>query len=419
MESTIVVQKSWVEVSPDSHFTIYTIPFGIVEYQNKTIVATIIGDTVISLPLLNELELLDKKYDTSIFENKYLNDFINLGKNITSTIRKTIIDLLIDTTKSEKETIKKSFIPLPQVKNLLPIQIGNYTDFYASKEHATNVGSMFRDPTNALLPNWKHIPIGYHGRASSIVVSGTPIQRPNGQFKPVTEPNPIFGASRQLDFELEIALILGKNTDLGEIVTITQAEDYMYGMAIFNDWSARDIQAWEYQPLGPFLGKNFGSSLSSWIVPMEALQPFYTPAPVQDVEVLPYLQQENRQNIDMHLEVAIASDTFEPHTICRSNHKYLYWTPAQQVAHHTINGCNISIGDVYASGTISGTTPDSYGSMLELAWKGTKPLPMPDGSTRTFLQDGDTVIMKAFCEKNGMKVGFGELTGKVIPARVI
>jgi fumarylacetoacetase len=307
-------------------------------------------------------------------------------------------------------------IKTKEVEMLLPVKIGDYTDFYSSIEHATNVGKMFRDPENALLPNWRHLPVGYHGRASSIVVSGTPIHRPKGQFKDANMDKPAFGPSRSMDFELELAFITGKSTQLGESIATQEAEDYIFGMVLFNDWSARDIQAWEYVPLGPFLGKNFGSSISAWVVPLEALEPFRLAGPVQEPEVLPYLSCSKAHNFDIQLEVWLQPDGKEASKICTSNFKYMYWNMAQQLAHHTVNGCNVNIGDVMASGTISGPTEDSFGSLLELSWKGTRPLTLATGESRTFIQDNDTVFMRGYSEKDGIRVGFGEVRGKLLPA---
>ena len=299
----------------------------------------------------------------------------------------------------------------------MPVYVGDYTDFYSSIEHATNVGKMFRDPANALLPNWKHIPVGYHGRASSIVVSGEPIRRPKGQTLPKEASTPVFGPSQRLDFELEMGFVCGKNTEMGEAVSTSEAEDYIFGLVLFNDWSARDIQKWEYVPLGPFLAKNFASSISPWIVTLEALEPFRVSGPEQEPKVLPYLEYEGKKNYDINLEVGIAPENSEETVICTSNFQYMYWNMAQQLAHHTVNGCNINVGDMMASGTISGKSEDSYGSMLELAWMGTKPLKMKDGSERKFINDGDTVTMRGFAQKGDIRVGFGEVSSKVLPSK--
>jgi fumarylacetoacetase len=302
------------------------------------------------------------------------------------------------------------------VKMLMPVKVGNYTDFYSSIQHATNVGTMFRDPKNALLPNYKHIPIGYHGRASSITVSGTNFHRPKGQTKPADVELPLFGPTKQLDFELEMAFITGKSTKLGESIATQEAEDFIFGMVLFNDWSARDMQTWEYVPLGPFLAKNFCSTVSPWVVTLEALAPFRVQGEIQEPEVLPYLKYAGEKNIDINLSVSIATETGIEKQISLSNYKYMYWNMNQQLAHHTVNGCNIEVGDMYASGTISGNDESAYGSMLELTWRGTKPIQMPDGSERKFINDYDTVIMKGYAAKGDIKVGFGEVKAMVLPA---
>jgi len=327
-----------------------------------------------------------------------LNDFIALGKSKTTAVRKRLIQLFqVDCMElqSNKADCQKVLLPRESAKMLLPVRIQNYTDFYSSIEHATNVGTMFRDPNNALLPNWRHIPIGYHGRASSITISGTDFHRPKGQTKAADAELPQFGPSKMLDFELEMA----------------------FGLLLFNDWSARDFQTWEYVPLGPFLAKNFASTVSPWIVTMEALEPFHVDQPIQEPPVLPYLNSSSsNNNIDIALEVAILPENGQEKVVSNSNFKYMYWSMNQQLAHHSSNGCNMQIGDLYASGTISGPSPDSYGSMLELSWRGTKPIAMPDGSERKFILDNDTVIMRGYCEKDGIRVGFGEVKAKVLPA---
>jgi len=298
----------------------------------------------------------------------------------------------------------------------MPVKVGDYTDFYSSMEHATNVGTMFRGPENALLPNWKHIPVGYHGRASSIIPSSTDIYRPKGQTKADDADVPGFGPTRLLDFELEIAFITGKENSLGNSISTAEAEENIFGLVILNDWSARDIQKWEYVPLGPFLAKSFASSISLWVVTLNALEPFKVKGPVQEPKVLPYLEFEGNKNYNIELEVFIQPENSESTRVCKSNFKYMYWNMCQQLAHQTVNGCNIRVGDMYASGTISGPNSDSYGSMLELTWKGTKPIKMPDGSERKFINDGDSVIMKGYAEKDNIRVGFGEVKTKVLPA---
>jgi fumarylacetoacetase len=413
--------KSWIEVKPDSDFPIQNLPFGILKTSDKTPRAGVaIGDYILDLLVIAEAGLLDSiSFDKRSFSRNVLNEFISLGKPITNSVREKISDLLnVETTElRDNEALRsKALVKQSDAQMLMPVYVPNYTDFYSSKEHATNVGIMFRDPANALLPNWKHLPVGYHGRASSIVVSGTPIHRPKGQTKADDAASPSFGPSRLLDFELEMAFITSKSTELGESISTAQADDYIFGLVLFNDWSARDIQKWEYVPLGPFLAKNFGSTVSPWIVTLEALEPFRVESPKQEPDVLPYLQFEGKKNFDINLEVEIIPETGKGKTVSRSNFKHMYWNMAQQLAHHTSNGCNIQVGDMYASGTISGPSPDSYGSMLEISWQGKKPITMPNGTERKFILDNDTVIMRGYCEKEGVRIGFGECSGKILPA---
>jgi fumarylacetoacetase len=415
--------KSWVDVPAHSDFPIQNLPFGIFKRKfGSPRMGVAIGEYVLDLQVLAELGYFDtlRLKTLDVFRQPYLNDFIALGKPAWQAVRQRVSELLRhDTPKLRDNYEHKTQVLVydTDAQMQLPVKVGEYTDFYSSIEHATNVGTMFRGPENALMPNWKHLPVGYHGRASSIVVSGTDIRRPNGQTKAPDAEAPSFGPSKQLDFELEMAFIVGKPTQMGEYVPVEKAEDYIFGFVLFNDWSARDIQAWEYVPLGPFLGKNFASSVSPWVVTLDALEPFRVAGPVQEPNPLPYLQTEGEKNFDVSLEVAIGLSNGAEKTVCRSNFKYLYWNVNQQLAHHTVNGCNINIGDMYASGTISGPTPDSYGSLLELSWRGTKPIPMPDGSERKFLQDGDTVIMRGYAKKGPVRVGFGEVRGKILPAR--
>ena len=411
------MMTSWINIDTNSDFSMHNIPFGIFQHQNdEPRVGTRIGDFVADLKVMADLAFFDDlEISRTVFQEQTLNPFIALGKVATNAVRKRIQECFATDFWNSQELAGYYMYNAAEVTMLMPVAIGDYTDFYSSKEHATNVGIMFRDPANALLPNWLHLPVGYHGRSSSIVVSGTPIKRPKGQMLPPDgTSNPIFGESKRVDFELEMGFIIGKNTELGDAIDINHAADYIFGMVLFNDWSARDIQQWEYVPLGPFLGKNFGSTISPWIVTMEALEPFRTESPAQSPAPLPYLQQNGNQNYDIALSVAIAPEGCEATIISNSNFKYMYWSMIQQLAHHTVNGCNVRIGDMMASGTISGATPDSYGSMLELAWKGTKPIPMPDGSERRFINDGDTVIMSGFAVKDDIRVGFGVCEGKII-----
>lgn len=414
--------KSFVEYNSNSDFSIYNIPFGVAVFNKEFIACcTRIGDQVVDLALLYDLSYFEEieGLDDNVFEAYTLNEFIELGKPVTNAVRLRIQELLQEgsTLSKDEKTIEDAFYDLDQVKMIMPIHIPNYTDFYSSIEHATNVGKMFRDPANALLPNWKHLPVGYHGRASSIVVSGTDINRPKGQMKPADAEKPVFGPCKQLDFELEMAFIINQNTEMGESVSTKDAENAIFGMVVFNDWSARDIQSWEYVPLGPFLAKNFGSSISPWVVTLEALEPFRTASPVQDPEVLDYLKFEGDKNYDINLEVYLQPENGEENLISESNYKYMYWNMTQQLAHHTVNGCNLEVGDIYASGTISGSDPKSFGSMLELTWRGQNPITLNNGQERKFIEDNDTVTMKAWAEKDGVRVGFGEVSGKIIPAK--
>jgi fumarylacetoacetase len=398
-------------------FTLHTIPFGVFSINNKAKrLATILGNQVVDVYALAELGFFDElKIKKAVFKKDFLNDFIALGKEKTNAVREKLQQILADTSKLPNAV----FYDVASVTLHLPVKIGDYTDFYSSEAHATNVGAMFRDPKNALLPNWKHIPVGYHGRASSIVVSGTNFHRPKGQICPDETQPPTFGPTARLDIELEMATIIGKGNALGDPISVNDAENHVFGFQLFNDWSARDIQKWEYVPLGPFLAKNFLSSVSPWVVPIEALAPFRVAAGVQTPTVLPYLQEANRRNFDVQLEVTLQPKECEGLIITKSNFKNMYWTVAQQIAHHTVNGCNLNIGDLLASGTISGTTPDSYGSLLELTWGGKNPIPLPNGTTRRFLEDGDTIIIKGFAEKNGIRVDFGTVCTTVIPSNVL
>lgn len=413
---------SWVEVEKNSDFPLQNIPFGIMKVADRSPrVVTRIGNYVIDLYELSKTGFFDRQKFSlrDALSSDYLNDFISLGKPVTKSVRQQIIDLFkVETAfvRDNEALRKKVMIPADKVQMLMPLKVGDYTDFYSSLEHATNVGTMFRDALNPLLPNWKHMPVAYHGRSSSIVVSGTPIHRPKGQLKSDDQKMPSFGPSSQFDFELEMAFVTGVSTNLGDRINIDNAEDAIFGLVLFNDLSARDIQKWEYVPLGPFLGKNFGSVISPWVVTLEALEPFRIKGPDQDVPVLPYLKTSGNKTFDIHLEVYIKPEGAREAKICSSNFSYLYWNMSQQLAHQTVNGCNINVGDLYASGTISGSTHDSYGSMLEIAWKGTKPVELSDGLKRTFLEDGDTVIMRGFSQKSGLRIGFGEVITKVLPA---
>lgn len=411
--------NSFIDIASDSDFSIYNIPFGVYKDDSTNhAIAIAIGDFVLDLNVLQKAGYFkDFIIPNDVFQSEFLNPFIALGKPVTNDLRLKIQKLLLEGSplQSDESTRTQAFKLIDKVTMRMPVKVESYTDFYSSIEHATNVGTMFRDPENALLPNWKHLPVGYHGRASSIIESGIPIHRPKGQVKDPKKDQPEFSPTRRLDFELEMAFITGKETPLGTSVSTDEAEEHIFGFTLFNDWSARDVQVWEYVPLGPFLAKNFASSISPWVVTLEALQPFRTSSPEQNPAVLPYLKTSGEKNFDIDLEVFIQPENGDLHSISKSNFKHMYWNVCQQLAHQTINGCNLKVGDMYASGTISGPTPGSYGSMLELAWKGTKPISMPDGSTRTFIEDGDTVLMKGFAKKGEQRVGFGEVKTKVLP----
>lgn len=415
--------QSWVDYPGDTDFPIQNLPFGISTRHSAPeapFAASRIGDQVIDLSALQALGAFEGvSLPPAVFRTGRLNDFIRLGKPVTRAVRERLQDLL--RRGSAYPEIRNAaadwLTPVTATTQHLPVQIGDYTDFYSSEDHATNVGKMFRDPANALLPNWKHLPVGYHGRASSIVVSGHGFHRPKGQIKPEDGP-PFLAPTRLLDFELEMGFIVGIDTEMGESISTAQAEDAIFGLALFNDWSARDIQKWEYVPLGPFLAKNFASTLSPWIVTLEALEPFRVPGPVQDPPVLDYLAAPGRHHYDIRLEVDIRPAGQEPATVCRSNFRHMYWSMVQQLAHHTVNGCNVRVGDLYASGTISGPTEDSFGSMLELSWRGTREVPVSGGQTRKFIQDGDTVILRGYGLRDGVRIGFGACEATVLPARV-
>lgn len=413
-------RKSWLDVPQDSDFPIQNIPFGVFITKDDVVtIGTRIGDYAIDLGSLQQLNYFDGiELTDDMFMQDTLNDFISDGKKTWRLVRNRIAEIFdanhseLRDNKSHREVIVCS---IDDVEMQLPVLIGDYTDFYSSKEHATNVGMMFRDPENALLPNWLHIPVGYHGRSSSIVPSGIPVHRPMGQTLPLGESTPVFGPSRSIDFELEMGFITTDANIMGENIPVHEAEDYIFGMVLLNDWSARDIQKWEYVPLGPFLAKNFATSISPWIVTMDALEPFRTKGPQQNPTPLPYLQQKGKNAYDINLEVSIEPENGEAVAVSHSNFKYMYWSMSQQLAHHTSNGCRVNSGDMMGSGTISGPMPDSFGSMLEITWNGKKPIKMKDGTERKFINDGDSVIIKGFCKNNEIRIGFGEVCSKLLP----
>lgn len=416
--------KSFIEVAASSHFPIQNLPYGAYETEDGEIhLCSAIGDFIIDLYEMDEEGFFDgtSLQDQYVFQEESLNYFMSLGKDVWDEARLKLQELLSEGhafLRDNEYLREKIFKPMKEVHLVLPVQIGDYTDFYSSEQHAFNVGKMFRGAENALMPNWKYLPVGYHGRASSVVVSGSDLYRPKGQILPADSDTPIFAPCKLLDFELEMGFFTGPGNELGEPIPVTDAENHIFGLSLVNDWSARDIQKWEYQPLGPFLAKNWATSISPWIIPIQALEPFEIPCEEQDPKPLEYLHQENRSTFDIQLEVYLFNKNLtEPHKICTSNFKNLYWTMAQQLAHHSITGCNIQPGDLYASGTISGVTEDSYGSLLELSWKGTKALELPSGEKRTFIEDGDEVIMTGFAQGEGYRIGFGEVRGKILPAK--
>ncbi len=413
--------RSFVDVAADSHFSLHNLPYGIfaTAADPRPRAGVAIGESVLDLGALEEGGLLRvATAGARVFNRPTLNDFIALGRSAWTAARARIGELLSAEhaeLRDAPELRAKALLPRAQARLQLPVAIGGYTDFYSSKEHATNVGSMFRDPKSALLPNWLHMPIAYNGRASSVVVSGTAVRRPQGQLKLPDQEQPIFGPSRKLDFELETACVVGESNALGEPIPIAEAERHIFGLVLLNDWSARDIQQWEYVPLGPFNSKTFATSISPWIVTLDALEPFRVAGPPQEPQPLPYLTQAGKHGFDIALEVRIQPQGGETTRICRTNFRHLYWSMAQQIAHHTVSGCNLHVGDLLGSGTISGSAEGSWGSLLELAWNGQRPLALGSGATRSFLQDGDRVTLGGWCQGDGYRVGFGEVSGEILP----
>ena len=417
---------SFIDIAADSDFSIYNLPYGIfsdakdVTGNNNRRAGVAIGEQVLDLSIL-EAEGLLSLTGGPYFDQPTLNAFIDSGRDNWTKARSTIQTLLsadIDTLRDNKDLQAKALFKQADVTMHLPVHVPGFTDFYSSKEHATNVGTMFRDPKNALLANWTEMPVGYNGRASTVIVSGTDVIRPSGQLKPNADERPIFSPCKRLDFELETAFVVGRGNDIGQPIAVDAAADHIFGMVLLNDWSARDIQKWEYVPLGPFNAKTFASEVSPWIVTMDALAPFKTACPTQEPKPLAYLNEKDSNNsFDINLSVELLPENSDEATVvCETNFKYMYWSMAQQLTHHTITGCKVEVGDMMGSGTISGPTPDSYGSMLEIAWNATKPVTLKGGETRSFIEDGDTVIMKGYSEKDGIRVGFGEVRGKVLPA---
>ncbi|MFC5452711.1 fumarylacetoacetase [Paenibacillus aestuarii] len=415
--------RSFIHVEPDSHFPLQNLPYGVFRPRSggDPRVGVAIGDQVLDLAVLDAVGYLDpaEAAGQGLFSKPSLNALMALRRPAWSELRQTIRRLLDAEEPALRDNAvlrQAAFHKQAEVELLLPVEIGDYTDFYASRDHATNVGSLFRGKEQALMPNWLHLPVGYHGRASSIVISGTDVQRPLGQMKPPDAAAPLFGPCRQLDFELEVGCLIGTGNALGAPISVDDAEEYIFGLVLVNDWSARDIQAWEYQPLGPFLGKNFATSISPWVVPFEALEPFRVAGPAQEPKPLPYLEQSGKGAFDIRLEVQLQAESMkEAECIAESNFRYLYWTMAQQIAHHTIGGCNLRPGDLLASGTVSGAEKGTRGCLLELTWRGSDPLKLAGGEERVWLEDSDRVTMTGWCQGDGYRIGFGEVTGRVRP----
>lgn len=420
----MTMMRSFIEVGAESPFPIQNLPYGVFRPRSDRTarIGIAIGEFVLDLSVLDKFGHLQTTgvAGKNVFDQPSLNAYMALGRKVWKEVRAKIQQLLSAdeaTLRDDAVLRDKAFHRMADVELLMPAQIGDYTDFYASKEHATNVGIMFRGKDNALMPNWTHLPVGYHGRASSVVLSGTDVRRPQGQMKPPAAEAPVYGPCKQLDFELEMGWLIGPGNSLGEPIPVEEAEDHIFGLVLVNDWSARDIQTWEYQPLGPFIAKNFATSISPWVIPFEALEPFRVAGPEQEPQPLPYLRSTGAGSFDIHLEVSLQGASMgKPQRIASSNFRYLYWSMAQQIAHHTVGGCNLRPGDLLASGTISGPEKEMRGSLLELSWRGTEPLELENGEQRVWLEDGDRLTITGWCQGEGYRIGFGEVTGRVLPA---
>jgi fumarylacetoacetase len=413
--------RSFIAVDPASDFPIQNLPYGVFSAKDGLAprVGVAIGEVVLDLWELEQDRRLEVG-ELGVFAAPMLNPFMALGPKVWSRTRARIGELLRHDNpelRDNDELRQRALVPMANVKLHLPFAVAGYTDFYSSKEHATNVGTMFRDKSNPLLPNWLHIPIGYNGRASTVVVGGTKVRRPRGQLKPPSAEMPSFGPCKRLDFELEMGVVVGQSSPIGEMLTEQQAEEMIFGFTLLNDWSARDIQQWEYVPLGPFQAKAFATSIGPWIVTREALEPFRVHGPAQDPVPLPYLRQVGANNYDMVLDVDLRTPRMnEPVSICRTNFKHMYWSSVQQLVHHASSGCAMNVGDLLGSGTISGPEKSERGSLLEISWNGTEPIELASGEKRTFLEDGDSLVMRGWCQGDGYRVGFGEVEGTILPA---
>ncbi|MTI16151.1 fumarylacetoacetase [Rhodobacteraceae bacterium RKSG542] len=418
--------KSWVESAAveNCHFPIQNLPFGV--FSTKALsprCCTAIGDYVVDLAALEEAGLINAGGDKPVFDQPALNAFMGLGKTAWDGVRAQLTDLLKDggnpALKGNDALKEAAFIPMDAAAMHLPFTVSEYTDFYAGRQHAFNVGTMFRGPENALPPNWLHIPIGYNGRASTVIVSGTAVRRPMGQLKGPNDTAPRFGPCARLDIELEMGAVVGLPTEMGEPISVQEADDLIFGYVLLNDWSARDIQAWEYQPLGPFQAKAFATSISPWVVSKAALEPFRTSTPEREKELLPYLAEPGPMLYDIELEVSMLPNGGDKATtIARTNYNNMYYSAAQQLAHHASSGCKMNTGDLLGSGTISGPEKTQYGSLLEISWGGKEPLTLDSGETRTFIEDGDTMTLTGWAQGDGYRIGFGECTGSILPALV-
>jgi fumarylacetoacetase len=413
--------RSFIDVAPTSDFPIQNLPYGVFSSKDGLAprVGVAIGEYVLDLWQLAQDCRIDV-VEPAVFAASTLNPFMALGPKVWSRTRTRISELLRadhPELRDNEQLRRRALVPMADVELHMPFAVSGYTDFYSSKEHATNVGVMFRGKDNALQPNWLHMPIGYNGRASTVVVSGTRVRRPRGQLKPPSAELPSFGPCKRLDFELEIGVVVGQSSPMGAMLTESQAEAMIFGFVILNDWSARDIQQWEYVPLGPFQAKAFATSISPWIVTREALEPFRLHGPQQDPAPLPYLRQLQPNNYDLELEVGLRAEPMkQAQTICRTNFKYMYWSSVQQLVHHASSGCAMNVGDLLGSGTISGPGKHQRGSLLEISWNGTEPVELASGLTRCFLEDADSLVMRGWCQGDGYRVGFGEVEGTITPA---
>ena len=417
------MRTSWVPGSedPESDFPLGNLPYGVFsEAGGAPRCGVAIGSMVLDLAGVEEAGLFGDSTPLGFSEGA-LNRFMETGPQSWARVRDRLKELLAadgsPDLRDNSALRDRLLFPLDQVQMYLPIVVRGYTDFYAGRQHAFNSGSILRGPKNALTPNWPHMPIAYNGRTSTVVVSGTPVRRPLGQTKPAGSEMPLFGPSKRLDIEVEFGAVVGLGTELGQTLTVEEAWERIFGFVLLNDWSARDLQAWEYVPLGPFNAKTFATTISPWVVTMAALEPFRVQQPAQSPEPLSYLRHAGKHAFDIQLEVYLKPEkSAEATRLSHTNFRYMYWSMAQQLAHHTVSGCNTNVGDLMGSGTISGPTRDSLGSLLELTWNGKTPLPLADGQTRSFIEDGDELILKGWCQGDGYRVGFGNCTGKVLPA---